>query len=488
MKKLAYFLIIIVLVAGPFYELDIAFGESSTKTLKIGMKGTIRGWDPQRTTGHWEPEIKNAIFDRLITTKPGTWELMPSLAKSWEFSKDRKEITFYLKEGVQFQQGMGELTAEDVKYCFERTLNSKWGVTAHFDALDHVDVIDKYTVKVYLKYPQASFLSYQIAKGGAARIVPKAVKWEPMEKVVLKRFEGYHGEAPYFDKIEYIIFPQQEMLELALEKGTVDLGVIDYKSFQRFKKLKGIEIYTGPRASYSWIGFSVRKENVKDVRVRKAIRHAIDVEEILAGAFENLPMRSNSMLPPQLPGYWKDAPVYKPNLKKAKELLSEAGYAKGLTLSMVVCPPNRGDLVLPIVIEQLSKVGVKINPTMVTRPAMTTELKAERYDMYYIEMTGYAKDPFEASRWFICQQAKPKGWNLSKWCNNEFDELRNKANSFFDPEKRIPLFVKMQKIMDKESPHIWVHHGLTAIGYRDYIDLGKVNPDGRLTLSTAKRK
>ena len=76
-------------------------GFAAEKVLKIGTSEDIRDWDGHRGTGHYEPEVKNLVYDRLIATKPGTWEIVPGVAKSWEFSKDRKEITFHLQQGME---------------------------------------------------------------------------------------------------------------------------------------------------------------------------------------------------------------------------------------------------------------------------------------------------------------------------------------------------------------------------------------------------
>ena len=480
------------------------FGFAAEKVLRVGTSEDIRDWDAHRTTGHYEPEVKDAVFERMVGIKTGTWEIVPGVAKSWEYSKDHKEVTFTLQKGIKFQKGYGEVTAEDVKFSLERLVTPKWEVEVRPNSLDRVQVLDKYTVKIYLKFADTSFVATQLAKQSIGRILPKATEgmsvaevrrnpigsgpyeletWQPMEKMVLKRFKDYHGKAPYFDRIEYLVFANPETLELALEKGDIDLGIISYKAIPRFRNLKGMKVYMGPAAGYAWVGMTVTKKPFDDIRVRKAIRSAIDVEEILVGAFEGAPKQAGSMFPPELPGYWREAPLYKPDIKKAKELLAEAGFANGLTATMIVSPANRGDLVVPILIEQLKQIGVTIVPTSVTRPAQIAGLQAGTYDMYYIEYRGFARDPFEATRWFGCEEVGPKGWNMSKWCNKEFDELRKKALVTPDEKDQVSLYVRMQKIMDEEIPAAWIHNGLTAIAYKANINLeGTVNPDGRVVV------
>jgi len=502
MRKLFFGLSIIAIIAVVLST--YGFAAEPAKILRIGTYGEpIRDWDANRIGSFHETELKDAIFERLVTKKTGNFEIVPGLAKSWEFSKDLKEITFHLERGWKFQKGYGEVTVEDVKFSLLRALDSKWEGTSPPLSLDRVEVLDKDTVKVYLKYPDTSFISYGLAISAGVMVVPKATEkmsvhearrnpigsgpyeletWDPMEKIILKRFKDYHGKAPYFEKIEYVVFANQETMELALQKGDIDLGIISYKAIPTFPKLKGMKVYTGSSASYAWVGMNVTRKPFDDIRVRKAIRYAVDVNEILEGAFEGAPKRANSILPPQLLGHWKEAPFYEPDLKKAKNLLAESGYPNGFTATMVVSPASRGDLVAPILIEQLKKIGVRVKPDSLTRPAQVAELQAGNYDMYFMEYP-FAREPFEATRWFTCEQIFPGGWNMAKWCNKEFDELRRKAQGMIDKKKQASLYEGMQKIMDEDAIAIWVHNGVIAIGYKDYIDLeGKVRPDGRLDL------
>lgn len=509
MKKMFYLPLIVAIIAIAFLGTGTAGAE--TKVLRIASSETIRDWDGNRATGHYEPELKNAVFDRLIATKPGTNELVPGLAESWEYSDDRRELIFKLKKGVQFQKGYGELTAEDVQFTYMRAFEPKWELVRDFrDNIEKVEVIDKYTVKVRLQKPNSSFLPYQVARTLNGVIVPKEVgamsveevrknpigsgpyeleEWVPMDRIILKRFEGYHGEKPYFDRIEYSIFPNQTTLELALEKGDVDLGLVSYKALEGLRKRQDLKIYTGPSASYAWIGFNTQKKPFDDVRVRKAIRDAVDVDEILLGCFDGAPKRARSMFPPELRGYWKDAPLYKPDIAKAKKLLAEAGYPNGFTVSMNVNSANRGDLVVPVLIEQLRKIGLTIKATTLTRPAHIAELQAGVEDMYYLEYRGYARDPYEAALWWTCKEAAPAGWNMSKWCSKEFDQLMEKAKVSLNENEQIDLYIQMQKVMDEEVPAIWIHNGLTAIAYKKEIALeDAVDPDGRLVLRAIRMK
>ena len=189
------------------------------------------------------------------------------------------------------------------------------------------------------------------------------------------------------------------------------------------------------------------------------------------------------MFPPELRGHWKDAPLYEPDIPKAKKLLAEAGFPKGFTVSINVNSANRGDLVVPVLIEQLRQIGITVKAPTLTRPAHIAELQAGVEDMYYLEYRGFARDPYEAALWWTCKEAAPAGWNMSKWCSTEFDQLMEKSKTSLDEQEQLDLYIEMQKVMDKEVPAIWIHNGLTAIAYKKDIALEEaVDPDGRLVL------
>ena len=145
-------------------------GFTAEKVLRVGTTEDIRDWDAHRTTGQYEPELKDAVFERMVSTKPGTWEIVPGIAKSWDYSKDHREITFHLQKGIKFQKGYGEVTAEDVKFSMERLVTPKWEVEVLPNSFDQIEILDKYTVKIYLKFADSSFVNTQLAKQSIGRI------------------------------------------------------------------------------------------------------------------------------------------------------------------------------------------------------------------------------------------------------------------------------------------------------------------------------
>ena len=123
--------------------------EQKKDELKIATWEDVNTFDPGwMTSGERELTIMTCLYNGLVKYEEGSWEIVPDLAESWEISKDGKEITFHLQKGVRFHKGYGEMTAEDVKFSFERIIDpavespekGQWGL------LDHVEVIDSYKI------------------------------------------------------------------------------------------------------------------------------------------------------------------------------------------------------------------------------------------------------------------------------------------------------------------------------------------------------
>ena len=182
-----------------------------------------------------------AIKDGKVTTA----EVEPDLAESWTLSPDGTVWTFKLKKGVQFHKGFGELTAEDVKFSFERQISrapgTRFGV--NLEVIKSIEVVDPYTVQIALKAFDPIFLLRMVGYQQGYILSKKAVeklgdqfKWNPVgtgpfyferhsprEKIVLKAFDKYYGGRPQIDEVQWFDVPEDATKLIGLEKGTFDL-------------------------------------------------------------------------------------------------------------------------------------------------------------------------------------------------------------------------------------------------------------------------
>ncbi len=470
--------------------------------LKIANWGDINTLDPSfMTSTERELTIMSCIYSGLVKYKEGTWEVVPDLALNWDISADNKEITFHLRKGVQFQKGYGELTAADVKFSFERIIDpaQKSPEAASWDALDHVEVIDDYTVKLVLKSPSARLFTSTLPLNAGYIVSKKAVEkmgneafglnpvgtgpyefdhWTPGQETVLVAFKDYWGVPPKIAKLTFVPIPEIGTAEMAVKTGEVDVAGISLNSIAAFQKNPDMDLYLKPGLKYWWIGFTVNAPPFDNLKVREAVRYAIDVDAILKAAFNGVPERGNTMFPPGMLGRWEDAPVYKPDLDKAKALLTEAGYpdGKGLVVTFLMWTNETNTIIGEVVKSQLEKIGITVNVVSVEVGAFNDATTAGKDNNFHISFFATTVDPGYATSWFICEEK----WNLSKWCNPEYDALWKQADAEMDPPKRADLYVQMQKIIDQDAWAIWLTYDVVATAMQKYVEPGELYPNGRL--------
>ena len=241
-----------------------------------------------------------AIKDGKVTTA----EVEPDLAESWTLSPEGTIWTFKLRKGVQFHKGFGELTAEDVKFSFERQINrtpgTRFGV--NLEVIKSIEVVDPYTVQIALKSFDPIFLLRMVGYQHGYIVSKKAVeklgeqfKWNPVgtgpfyferhsprEKIVLKAFDKFRGGRPQIDEVHWFDVPEDATKLIGLEKGTFDLlypEAVTADFADQVKKMGAVIDRRGPGGQERFY-INMTKPPFDDIRVRKAFMHAIDRKAI----------------------------------------------------------------------------------------------------------------------------------------------------------------------------------------------------------------
>ncbi len=472
-----------------------------------GVKGelTIANWEDVNTfdpgwltSNDRELTIMNCLFNGLVKYKEGSWEVVPDLAESWNVSADGKEITFQLRKNVQFHKNYGEFTAEDVKFSFERIVDPAQKSTEkdNFAQLDHVDVIDKYTAKVVLKDRMAQLFTSTLPSNTGMIVSKKAVEemgrqkfslnpvgtgpyqlalWEPKKNVKLEAFDSYWDQKPAIKKLTFVPIVEDATSEMALRTGEIDVGRVALINAPAFKKMRNLNLVTSPSLKYWWIGFTVNKAPFDNLKLRQACRHAIDVDKILKAAFFDITPRANSILPPGMLGHWKDAPAYKVDLKKAKQLLKEGGKPDGFKAALYIWPDEQVRITAEVIKADLAKIGVDVDIQIKEVGAFNKATTSGEPDMY-ISYFNTTIDPSYAFSWFLSDQE----WNLSKWKNKEFDKLFQQGMAEPDPKKRANIYLSAQKLIDEDCWAIWLTNGVKVTVTQKDVDQGPLYPNGRL--------
>ncbi|MGM0420307.1 MAG: ABC transporter substrate-binding protein [Bacillota bacterium] len=498
MRKLAL-LLVMVLIVTLFVSDNVSAQEDH---LNIAIPGRARTLDPaylQRVLSDWP--VMNSIFNGLVKYKPGTFEVVPDLATDWDISEDSTEITFYLREGVQFHGGYGEFTAEDVKFSFERIIDPEADSpeAQSFVALDRVEVIDDYTVKLVLDEPMGRLFASTLPFN-AGLIVSKAAveemgredhannpigtgpyvfeNWDVNNNINLTSNDDYWGETPEFSSVEFLPMSDPTSQELALQSGEIDIGQVTLDNFERIESMEEFEAEIFPDLAIQYVAFNTDREPLTNEKLREALRYIIDPEDILIGAFAGQAERAHSILLPDMLGYWA-APSY--DLEDVDEeyvwdLLAEAGYpdGEGLELEYVTDANEERRMIATIIQDQLSQFNIEVNIEALEVGPKIDRWQEGSFDITYTRFTNTV-DPGYNFQWNLTDQIGE--WNLFHWSNEEYDRLWKEAESIIDEEERSEKYVKMQKLMHEDSIGIWVTHGVKTPAWRADLE-PTFSPDG----------
>ena len=452
----------------------------------------IETLDPAFMIGYEEDNIGLAIYSRLVEFDPDNPpELQKDAAKEFEIRDDGQEFYFELKEGIQFHGDYGELTAEDVKFTYERVADPEVEAVYadDFATLDRVEVIDDYSGRIILEEPfpgmttrtlpllRGSILSKEaFEEKGPEEFATNPIgsgpykfeSWEPGDVIVLSAHEDYYGEQPDFDRVEIYPIVELEAAEVAFDTGELNETRISLESVERYEAMDDVVVNELELLNFEWIGFNHRHEPFDNEKVRRAVRYAIDVDEIIEGAFHGAAVRADALIGPGVLGHWEDAPAYEQDLEKAEELLEEAGYPDGFDTQIGTYPISTNLNATQIAQYQLMQVGINVDINILEEGQQYEVFSDKDYEgMHYGSFT-LNPDPGYWTEWYTEEQVG--SWNFMHWVNDEFNELHDKANVTTDEEERAEMYIRMQEIMNEDEVFVPLTYDAGVNVTHDHID------------------
>jgi len=469
----------------------------------LTYKDDISTLDPAIGYDWQNPSIMQAIFDGLMDYRPGTFELVPDLAESYTVSDAGRTYTFKLRHGVKFHNGR-EMTAEDVRYSFERILNPAthspaqgyFNVIAGSDEFatkgGHVSGIaipDAYTVSITLKQAKATFLNVLAMHFGS--VVPKEevdkygadfghhpvgtgafklVEWTPGQHLLLQRNKDYFKpDLPHLDEVEIQVGQDPSVSLLRLKKGEVDLtgdGIppAQFQSVIAVPSLKN-QVIAGKQLQTSYLALNTQVPPLDDVRVRRAINMAINKERIVR-IINNRAVPASQPLPPRMPGYDPNYKGYPYDPEGAKKLLSEAGHPNGFETTLYSINTDPNPRIAQAIQQDLAQIGIKAElkalASSVVIQAGGTPKEAPMIWSGGMAWIADFPDP-SGFYWTIlgCGGATQGGWNWAWYCNNEVDERAAKADAMVgagESATRVQIWRSIFLDVMKDAPWVPIFH------------------------------
>lgn len=441
-----------------------------------------------------------SLFDGLMDYEPGTTILKKDLAEDYTISDDGMTFTFKLHEGVKFHNGR-EMTAEDVKYSLDRVTNPKtqspgagfFGSIKGYDAmtaseatsLEGVGIVDRYTVKIELSRPDATFL--HVMAINFSSIVPKEVveefgadfgkhpvgtgafslaEWTLGQRLVFARnMESWNAGVPKLDQITFEVGQEPVVALLRLQRGETDIpgdGIppakfLEVKNDPAYKDLiiEGGQLHTG------YITMNVKMAPFDNVVVRRAVNMAINKDRIVR-IVNGRAVPANQPLPPSMPGYAPDYKGYAFDPEKAKAMLAEAGFADGFTTELYVYNTDPQPRIAQAIQQDLAAIGINAEiKSLAQANVIAAGGEPDQAPMIWSGGMAWIADFPDPSNFYGpilgCDGAVQGGWNWSWYCNVELDAKAAEADAVTDPamaEKREQMWRDIYLAVMEDAP--WV--------------------------------
>jgi peptide/nickel transport system substrate-binding protein len=438
------------------------------------------------------------VFEPLLSYDYDEIKLKPCLAENYKISDDGLEITFILRDGICFSDGM-PITADDVIFTYQTVVNPK--IDAADRAQSYIDVekaerINEKTVKFTMKRPY--FLALEITSLWDIGIYPKHIydfndpeefnkrisnpvgsgpyvfeKWDTGDKVVFRRNENYWGPKPKIKKVIYKFIINDKARLQALRSGDVDIMIPSPEQFmdlikdEKFKKDFRCLSYWTPGTPFFYIGWNQDMPFFSDRQVRLAMTSLLDKQALI----QHLLKGSGEMITGPFYIYGKENnPDIKPwpyDPNKAAQLLDEAGWkdsdGDGIRdkngISFRFKFSYSADYLLyqnlaSILKDSAAKLGIEVIPDPVEWSILINRLSDRKFESVVMGWGGQiVEDQYQI---FHSSQIGNRGSNYVGFKNAEADRLLEDIRQTIDDEKRIELSRKLHSLLHYEQPYTFL--------------------------------
>jgi peptide/nickel transport system substrate-binding protein len=508
----------LVVAALALVALSLVTGASAAPpkdAMVVGLLAEPVTMDPPQITDLNSTRVIKRMFEGLTAQELGTYKIVPGLAQSWDISKDGLTYTFKLRPNVKFHDGT-PLTAEAVRFCFERQMNDKGTyyatgtypyVKGFLGNVAGVEAVDPLTVQIKLKAALTPFLQY-LAHHSLYIYSPEALKkfgkdivknpvgtgpfkletWEPGVKVVLSRNDQYWGGAPKIRQAIYVPIIEAQARLAAIKTGEIDLTMdVPPDSLADLRKDSNVVVAETNSSAVWYVTLNTRHPILKDRRVRQALNYAVNKDAIIRDILKGTAIVARGPLSPVYGSYYEEnLQRYPHDLDKARALLKEAGHASGFELTFMV-PESGSGMQSPVematVIQaNLAQVGVRAKiQTMEWGAYLKKYLEAP--DMAEMSWNPSIGDPDHMMYMLLSSDRFPPAFNAGFYQNDKVDDLLRKGRTTIDEKARIPLYKEAQKLVVEDAPWIFVDHGKQVIIHRKRVQGFKLHPNFDLVLT-----
>lgn len=397
------------------------------------------------------------VFEGLTKVGPHG-AILPALAKSWDIEEDGKVYVFHLAEGVKFHDG-ADFTAEDVVFSLERARapDSTNAQKVLFEGIEKIEAVDPATVRVTLKAPDGNFpfkmswgdaVMVDAASAGDLAIKPIGTgpfqfsEWKQGDRITLTAFDSYWGEKPALATATFRFISDPTAAFAAMMAGDVD-AFPNYPAPETLPQLQAdprFKVIIGTTEGETILAMNNAKPPLDNLKVRQAISHAINRQDIIDGAMFGYGTPIGSHFAPHHPDYVDLTGQLAFDPEKSKALLAEAGV-KDLKLRLALPPPTYARRGGEIIAAQLQAVGIATEITnMEWAQWLETVFKGGDFDLTIVSHTEPLDIDIYARPDYYFRYAKP-----------EFVALMDKLSATTDPAARTALYKEAQQMIADDA-------------------------------------
>jgi peptide/nickel transport system substrate-binding protein len=494
-RRIGLVISIVVLLSFFLFHAVPGFAQEIKKggTVIIGIGGNPVNLIPSNSYTLASICVSNVMFEALVNYDM-KGNMVPELATSWNFSPDGKTWTFNLRKGVKWSDGK-DLTSADVAFSIKEVAEKLHPLGKQaFGPISRIETPDPHTVvfKFDKPYsPTGAFLSCWFSG-----IIPKHLyegtevlknpynlkpvssgpfifeEYKPGSHVSMVRNPSYwRKDRPYLDKIIFKIIPDAAGRVAAFEKGEVDVLPAFFSSLSDTERLKergfGTAVFQTSIGSMIQVLMNLDNKYLSDRKVRYALAHAVNREEIIKKAYFGFGKVPVGPIPSSVPwAFTDDVPRFDYNPAKANQILDEAGYKKGsdgirfsidFVFESTLSEFNRA---AQIIQAQLREVGVDLRlKGMETAAAIDLVFRKRDFGMYYNSLSIGPDPAVGAGRLYLTSQIRATTGitNAMGYSNPEADQLFAEAGSASSRTAAAEKYKRIQKLLVQDMPCLWIN-------------------------------
>lgn len=476
--------------------------------LNIGLSSNIASLDPIGYTAVYESNVMRSIYNTLVTYNSDLTEIVPSLATEWDISEDLTKYNFTLRDDVKFHKGEYQdgriMTAEDVKYSLERSLNDS--AMNRLRNVKEITVTDDTHLTIELEEPYAAFLAMLTDMGNA--VVPKEEvegwgdqfgahpvgtgafafeEWSKDDSVTLTRHDNYWGDKANLDGVKFSFIIDMNTMGNSIQSGDIHVATdVKGQNVPLIEKNSNLELKKSNGLSIGYLAFNVTDGPTKDLKVRQAMNLALDRDELVAGVYKYEEAEAAYLpLPKASWGYSKTVEKKAKDaggvdLDKAKALMKEAGYEDGFDIELYTSEARVP--AATIVQAQMKKIGINIEIKAVEWGTFSETVSQGKAPLYIMGWSWYPDPDFFLYQMFSSKQIGALG-NGGGYKNEKVDKLLNDATSTtVDEGERAKIYEEVLSILIDDLPHLDLYDQDTIVGLSKEVQDYIVRPDGTIVL------